>query len=165
METAFRLEYQILHQSAACYTDRCRRHPVEQWECYQLQMGVIFIHVNLWQALTISPNLFNNSYGSSTLTRNTYRSSPCRAFSMASGSWERNKSCVTTGEPRHKVDRRLITVDMLGLDLESAGDTTTGPERIILIPVLDTYKGYTRQKFMLNTLGMIFKSLQTITNV
>ena len=57
-----------------------------------------------------------------------YRSSPCRAFSMASGSCDRNKSCVTTGDPRHRVDRRLITVDMLGLDLESAGDTTTGPK-------------------------------------
>jgi len=57
-----------------------------------------------------------------------YRSSPCRAFSMASGSWERSKSWVMTGEPRHNVDRRLITVDMLGLDLGSVGATTTGPE-------------------------------------
>jgi len=38
---------------------------------------------------------------------------------------------VTTGDPRHKVERRLITVDMLGLDLGSVGATTTGPKENI----------------------------------
>jgi len=33
-----------------------------------------------------------------------------------------------TGDPRHNVDRRLMTVDMLGLDLGSVGATTAGPE-------------------------------------
>lgn len=46
---------------------------------------------------------------------NLHLSSPCKALSMASGSSERSNSCVTPGEPRHSVDRRLMTVEMLGL--------------------------------------------------
>ena len=44
-----------------------------------------------------------------------YLSSPCRALSIASGSSDRSSSCVTPGEPRHSVDSRLMTVEMLGL--------------------------------------------------
>ena len=48
-------------------------------------------------------------------TSHIYLSSPCRALSMASGSSERSNSCVTPGEPRHSVESRLMTVEMLGL--------------------------------------------------
>jgi len=123
-------------------------HTVQQdllhtdWQCLQSQQtrsggSQTAVH-KLWTALvcTCSKLKFStvhvmqtrlNSH-STPQSVDAYRSSPCRAFSMASGSCERNKSCVTTGDPRHRVDRRLITVDMLGLDLESAGDTTTGPK-------------------------------------
>ena len=48
-----------------------------------------------------------------------YLSSPFSPLSMASGSLERSRSCVTAGEPRHKVDSREMTVEMLGLALHS----------------------------------------------
>ena len=44
-----------------------------------------------------------------------YLSSPCRAFSMASGRSDLNRSCVMPGDPRQRVDKRLITVEILGL--------------------------------------------------
>ena len=47
-------------------------------------------------------------------------SSPARALSMASGSSDLSKLCVTLGEPRHNVDNKLVTVDMLAFALLSA---------------------------------------------
>lgn len=49
----------------------------------------------------------------------TYLSSPCNPLSMASGKLERRRSWVMLGDPLHKVDNRLITVDTLALVLPS----------------------------------------------
>jgi len=56
----------------------------------------------------------------------TNLSSPRSPLSMACGRLERSRSCVMEGEPRHSVDRRLITVEILGLDFTS-GVTVTLP--------------------------------------
>ena len=49
----------------------------------------------------------------------TYLSSPFNPLSIASGRSDLSKSCVMMGEPRHSVDRRLMTVDILVLALLS----------------------------------------------
>ena len=50
---------------------------------------------------------------------NSDLSSPRSPLSMASGKSDRSRSCVIVGDPRQSVDRRLITVEILGLDLAS----------------------------------------------
>lgn len=49
----------------------------------------------------------------------THLSSPFNPLSIASGRSDLKRSWVIPGEPRHKVDKRLMTVDILGLDLDS----------------------------------------------
>lgn len=53
------------------------------------------------------------------------RSSPFRAFSIASGNSDRNRSCVIDAEPRHNVDRRLIIVDTEAHDFGSGVGNVT----------------------------------------
>ena len=50
----------------------------------------------------------------------TYRSSARRPHSIASGKFVRTRLCVILGEPRQRVDSKLITVEMLELFLLSA---------------------------------------------
>ena len=54
-----------------------------------------------------------------TTLQSSYLSSPLRALSIASGSFDLSRSCVTPGDPRHRVESRLITVLILGLLLVS----------------------------------------------
>ena len=49
----------------------------------------------------------------------TNLSSPLRPLSTASGRSDLKRSWVIAGEPRHRVDNKLITVEMLGFDLAS----------------------------------------------
>ena len=51
--------------------------------------------------------------------QNAYLSSPFSPISTASGSSDLRRSCVIAGDPRHNVDNKLITVDILAFDLTS----------------------------------------------
>ena len=72
-----------------------------------------------------------------TATSHIYLSSPCRALSMASGSSERSNSCVTPGEPRHSVESRLMTVEMLGLLLVSGVAVMLPGVDVMEVPTFD----------------------------
>ena len=61
------------------------------------------------------------------------RSSPPSALSMESGRSERRRSCVIDVEPRHKVDSRLTTVEMVAADLLSAPATTRGDQSLCTV--------------------------------
>lgn len=52
-----------------------------------------------------------------------HRSSPFRAFSIASGNSERKRSCVIEGDPLQSVDNRLIIVETEAQDFGSGAGT------------------------------------------
>ena len=84
-------------------------------------MGQSIVKIIIWLIFQIKWSI---KFKSKTNKRFKYKikpdlSSPRSAFSVATRSSDLSRLCVTPGDPRQRVDSRLITVEMLGLLLAS----------------------------------------------
>lgn len=89
----------------------------DHWSCFGA-----FFHCRHFKATVISWHKLRLATGKNYIIlaqKSIYLSSPLNPLSIASGSSDLRRSCVMDGDPRHRVDRRLITVEILGLDLLS----------------------------------------------